>query len=320
MSIDKIYYYESEGYNPYINLSMEEKLMDNYEKGSLIFYLWQNQNTVVIGKNQCAADECNLALMRESNITLARRSSGGGAVFHDLGNLNFTFITGSDDYDIHKQLRVIQEALKTFGIESEFSGRNDLLVDGYKISGQAFLKKKGVSLHHGTLLVDVDLEHLGQYLKKDPTKLKKHGVQSHRQRVKNLKDFNEDLTIENIKISLKKAVEQVYQVSLFNKDLIEANVEKYSSDSWLYRLSLDGVRIKQRFDYGLLDLNLQLKDKEIVDVLINTDMMDTDLVEEIKESLIGKSFDSTLIEELKLSNKGVLNDLKGLIGDYLCMT
>ena len=182
MSINLIKYYQSNSFNPYINLSFEEKLMSMVNEDELIFYLWQNENTVVIGKNQCAKDQCNLELMKKDNITLARRSSGGGAVFHDLGNLNFTFITKSDDFDIKKNLEVIKLALKKYNIEANFSGRNDLLVDGFKISGQAFLKTKNSCLHHGTLLIDVDLNNLAKYLKKDENKLKIHGVKSHTQR------------------------------------------------------------------------------------------------------------------------------------------
>ncbi len=315
-----IKYYESPGYNPYLNLAMEEKLMETYESGTLVFYLWQNKDTVVIGKNQCASDECNLSLMNEDNIKLARRSSGGGSVYHDMGNLNFTFITGAEYFDNKKQLDVVIEALNSFGIECYFSGRNDLYIDGFKISGQAFLKKRGKVLHHGTLLFDVNIEDLGKYLKTDSEKLKTHGVQSHIQRVKNIKDFNSNLSIEKIKKALKKSIIKTYNLPLLEYKLPKADESKYSSDEWLYRINIDGLRLKRRFSYGLIDINLELKNNIIVSLVINSDVMDTSLIDEIREQLINRAFDESLIDSFRLSNERIASDLRVLIGENLCMT
>lgn len=321
MSIDKIVYYESKSFNPYQNLSFEEKLMESVNEDELIFYLWQNKNTVVIGKNQCAKDQCNLELMKKNNILLARRSSGGGAVYHDLGNLNFTFISRNKDFNISKHLQVIKESLKEFEIEAYFSGRNDLLVDGYKISGQAYLKTNNVSLHHGTLLVNVDLNDLTKYLKKDEDKLKTHGVKSHIQRVKNISDFNNKVNISNIKESLKTVVSKVYNCPLVEKEIEENDLcNKYFSEKWLYRLNLTGKRIKKRFDYGLIDINLKIADNKIIDVLINSDILDIDIVDEIKNSLINKEFNTSLLGSINLSNKQIEADVKKMIEETLCTT
>lgn len=313
MSIKKIQYYLSKEYSPYLNLSAEEKLMDDYEDGCLIFYLWQNQNTIVIGKNQSAKDECNLDLMKKDNITLARRSSGGGAVFHDLGNINFTFITSKKDFDLHKQLEVIQKALSYYGIVSEFSGRNDLLVDGYKISGQAYLNGKTSSLHHGTLLVDVDMGKLGAYLAQDKTKLQKHGVKSHRQRVKNIVDFNNSITIPSMIASLKKAVVDIYKVPIEEKKLPKSDIEKYSSEDWLYRLKVEGIRLRERFNYGLIDINLEVSNNRIIDCAIFSDIMDVAIIEEITNQLKQKQFNNSLLEKFNLENKEIEKDIKNLI-------
>ncbi|MDC7237805.1 MAG: lipoate--protein ligase [Sphaerochaetaceae bacterium] len=319
MEIKRIKYYESKSFNPYINLSFEEKLMSELKQGELIFYIWQNQNTVVIGKNQSAKAQCNLELMKKDYISLARRSSGGGAVYHDLGNLNFTFISSNDEFNIKKNLQVIKQALLEFGIEATFSGRNDLLVDGYKISGQAYLKTKDVSLHHGTLLVDVNLDNLSKYLRVDEDKLKNHGVKSHTQRVKNISQFNNQVTVEKIITQLKKSVTDVFNCPLSVCDITENDLcNKYFSDQWLYRIDIVGERISKRFDYGLLDINLKIINKIIVDVQINSDLMDVNIIEQIKENLINKKFNYTLLGSINLSDRIIEADLIQMLKDKLC--
>ena len=140
--INKLYIYESTGVDPYENIATEKYLLENVQAGSCILYLWQNKNTVVIGRNQNAWAECRTSLLEQEGGKLARRLSGGGAVYHDLGNLNFTFLTCEDEHNIDRQLSVIQEACKRLGIETEKSGRNDLLASGHKFSGNAFYHAK----------------------------------------------------------------------------------------------------------------------------------------------------------------------------------
>ena len=133
--IKKLQFYVSHTTDPHLNLAVERTLFDTVDNEALILYLWQNQNTVVLGKNQNAFSECRTELLREEGGTLARRLSGGGAVFHDLGNLNFTFICSTENLDVSKHMHVIRRACLLAGIETELSGRNDILADGRKFSG-----------------------------------------------------------------------------------------------------------------------------------------------------------------------------------------
>ena len=145
-------------FDPHRNLALETALMDAIQPGDMCLYLWQNQHTVVIGRNQNAWKECRCELLHEEGGTLARRPSGGGAVYHDLGNLNFTFAASPERYDLNKQLGMILDALAIAGIRAEFTGRNDITIDGRKFSGNAFKHSKNCSLQHGTLLVSADME------------------------------------------------------------------------------------------------------------------------------------------------------------------
>ena len=170
--------YRGEGYDPYRNLAVEQHLLETVEDGCCVLYLWQNQNTVVIGRNQNAWKECRTTQLQEDGGHLARRLSGGGAVFHDLGNLNFTFLVRDEDYDLDRQLSVIAVACQALGVGTERSGRNDLLAGSRKFSGSAFYHNMGRSYHHGTLLVNVDMDKLGRYLNPSPAKLRAKGVDS----------------------------------------------------------------------------------------------------------------------------------------------
>ena len=179
--------------DPYYNLAVEEYLLNNSEED--IFMLWQNAPTVVIGKNQNAYAEVNLEYAREKEIKISRRITGGGAVYHDLGNINYTFITSEKkaralDYEYFT--RPIIDALKFLGLDCKLSGRNDLECDGRKFSGNAQFCSNGRILHHGTLLFNTDVSEMSAVLKVDKEKLEYKAVKSHKGRVINLIDLLEN--------------------------------------------------------------------------------------------------------------------------------
>jgi lipoate-protein ligase A len=202
----------SDSYNPWYNLALEEYLFNNLKKNEIILYLWQNEQTVVIGRDQNAWKECNCKLFEAKAGKLARRSSGGGAVYHDLGNLNFTFIMDKNLFDIHTQLEVILKALKSKNIEAEFSGRNVLIVKGKKFSGNAYYYGEKASYHHGTVMVNTDFEKMIKYLQVSAEKIKSKGIESVKARVINLKELNSELSIENIQQELEKQFKKIYQI------------------------------------------------------------------------------------------------------------
>ncbi len=289
---------DGRGFDPHANLAMEKHLLDITPAGTCVLYLWQNQNTVVIGRNQNAWLECRTSLLEEEGGKLARRLSGGGAVFHDLGNLNFTFIMCKEDYDLDKQLAVIQTACALAGIQAERSGRNDILADGRKFSGNAFYQDSTHAYHHGTLMVDVDKDKLGRYLSPPKAKLEAKGVASVRSRVVNLKELAPELTIEKMKDYMARAFAQVYgfeaaPLVLTDEDIATIDQLKAEYGTWEY---LFGAPLPFTFDceghfsWGHFQLQLSAKEGIINGVKFYSDAMDWRLPEIVEAALAGCRF------------------------------
>lgn len=280
--IKHAYYIESNNYDPHVNLALEEALFDSLEKDSIVFYLWQNAHTVVIGKNQNAHKECDLEKMKDNNCTLARRSTGGGAVYHDKGNLNFTFISSSDDHSVVKQSQVIIDALNEFGISAELSGRNDIEIDGKKVSGNAYLTKDNKKLHHGTIMLDVNVEEMGKYLRPSKLKLKTRGVDSVRSRVCNVKEFC-DISIDRMKEELKKSFEKVYGLKLNDFGIINSDdyINRYKSNEFIYGELKDYTDyFEGRYAFGEVNVYYTKSNiGEIEGIVVYTDSMDDEVVD-----------------------------------------
>ncbi|XNN29205.1 lipoate--protein ligase [Escherichia coli] len=177
----------SDSYDPWFNLAVEECIFRQMPATQRVLFLWRNADTVVIGRAQNPWKECNTRRMEEDNVRLARRSSGGGAVFHDLGNTCFTFMAGKPEYDKTISTSIVLNALNALGVSAEASGRNDLVVKTVegdrKVSGSAYRETKDRGFHHGTLLLNADLSRLANYLNPDKKKLAAKGITSVRSRV-----------------------------------------------------------------------------------------------------------------------------------------
>ncbi len=294
--LNKLRFFIGSSHNPYYNLAVEKHLLDCVEKNEVILYLWQNQNTVVIGKNQNALTECKCALLQEDGGYLARRLSGGGSVFHDLGNLNFTFICATENYDLSRQMQVIKEACALGGISAEISGRNDILADGRKFSGNAFYNSKGKSYHHGTILINADKEKLQKYLTPPKAKLQAKGVKSVKSRVINLTELNPTLTIELMKEYMISAFEKVYGFSpspftITDNAEISILAEKYASWEYLYAPSLPFTfSCEGNFQWGNIELQLDVKGGGIQTVQVYTDALDHTLPDMLRDTLTGCVF------------------------------
>ena len=296
--IHKLLICQSDGFDPYRNLALEQVLLEGVREGECILYLWQNENTVVIGRNQNPWKECLTALLEQEGGRLARRLSGGGAVFHDLGNLNFTFLMPQQEYDLDRQLTVIQEAVASFGIPAERSGRNDILADGRKFSGNAFYKNGHQAYHHGTLLVDADLGKLSRYLTPSKAKLQSKGVDSVRSRVGNLRECCPEITIEGLKIALIQAFSQVYglhtePLELSDADLLRMDALTQRNRSWEWNFGKKipfTMECEERFPWGTLQICLQIDNGVIQDVRLWSDAMDWALAPGVQQRLCGCRF------------------------------
>ena len=320
-----LYYVETASVDPYYNLALEEELLHWLPQDSAVLYLWQNQHTVVIGRNQNAWKECRTEQLQADGGHLVRRPSGGGAVYHDLGNLNFTFLAGSEDYDVHRQLSVILEACKSFKIPAEISGRNDLLAAGRKFSGNAFLETGGKGSHHGTLLVDVDMTKMPLYLRPSKEKLKAKGVNSVESRVVNLREFVPELTIPELKTALRRAFEQVYGMSsleLRETELdaaaIEATRQRNASWEWTYGKTMEfSLDFGSRFPWGEIELQLLVQQGTVADTKVYSDALDSFLASKLELALTGRRVSQAELQAAVQSidaEQTVRDDLCALIG------
>jgi len=265
-------YYAPKTTDPYHNLATEQHLFDT-QKTQDIFMLWQNDNAIIIGKNQNADAEINRNFVDQRGICVARRLSGGGAVYHDMGNLNFTFImSDKKDIDFQYFCQPVMQALAQFGIIAEAGGRNDITIDGKKFSGNAQYRKDGRVMHHGTIMFDCDLDAMQTALTPGDVKLEGKGVKSVRSRVTNIKEhLADEITLADFAAALVKNVLgssglQIYQPSNHDMAAItRLQDEIYATWQWNFGASPQyTVQKKQRVQgCGTLDFYLDIKHGKI---------------------------------------------------------
>lgn len=308
---------KTENTNPYINLALEEQLTRSANEGEIVLYLWQNAHTVVIGKNQNPWRECNVEAIKRDGVYLARRLSGGGAVYHDMGNLNFTFIARDDCFDVEKQTDVILLACRLLGINAVKTGRNDLTVDGKKFSGHAYYSSNGCNYHHGTIMMNVRGEDLSKYLNVPDSKLRSKGVESVRSRVTNLTDHISDeklkaagdkAEIEAMKNMLVLAAEKIYgaEARLSDAPAVSKDLEdKYSSEDWRLGTRIPFEKdIIHRFEWGEVEVQLAMKGGIIDKARVYSDSLEIEVFEELEKLLEGVRYDAAEVGNIKLP-KGI---------------
>ena len=308
-------YVESRDTDPYRNLALEQFVFDKLKDEQGCFMLWQNQNAIIVGKHQNTNEEINAAFVKEKNIAVVRRLSGGGAVYHDLGNLNFTFITAADKnkgIDFYAFCRPISEALSSLGVPVEIMGRNDMTVEGKKFSGNAQYIKEGRVMHHGTILYDSDLDLLSLALKPVDDKIESRGIKSLRSRVTNIRPYMKtDMSVLEFWAALKKHLCAAFDLREFaltveHKAAVEDLRGKvYSQWSWNYGTSPPYTLRKERRIEGcgkieiLLDVGHEGKIKNIA---FYGDFFASRDPSELKNKLIGHHLEH---EELKAALAGM---------------
>lgn len=297
--------------NPAVNLAVEEYLLNALKNNEMILFLWQNENTVVIGRNQNPWKECDYSKLEADGGTLVRRLSGGGAVYHDLGNLNYTFLSMKTENRINENIDIIIDALKTMGIHAEFSGKNDILADDLKISGNAYYEENNKLCHHGTLLINANMSKLGNYLLVSKLKLQSKGIDSVKSRVINLKQINADITVENTKKALIKSFFFKFgegEVQIMDDDFISDEkrfIDKYQSWSWNFGSSPEfNISLESRFKWGGFEMNLLVNDGMIKEASVYTDALNTHLSQTVIEKMLNQPLKSEGLAEV-LNQTGI---------------
>ena len=297
--------------DPAFNLACEEYLLHHTEDEVLM--LWQNAPSIIIGKNQNTVAEINRDFVTDHRIPVIRRLTGGGAVYHDLGNLNYTFIKrhSRDAFNDYRTFAApVIDLLARFGITATLSGRNDILVDGKKVSGNAQMAHGDSVLHHGTLLFSSDLTMLSQALNVHPLKVKSKGVASVRSRVTNLRKYLPDLAIPELNQALVEAFQEVYGLpaaELQYEDLDQAAIAegqaRFSAPEWIYGDCRPlAVSREARFDWGILRLDHSREDGHIAEAALWSDGLEGDFLSRVPGLLRGCPLEEKALREKLLSD------------------
>ncbi|MQR86611.1 lipoate--protein ligase [Bacillus megaterium] len=296
-------------YDPRINLAIEEYALKHLDINETYLLFYINEPSIIIGKNQNTIEEINTKYVEDQQIHVVRRLSGGGAVYHDKGNLNFSFITKDDGNSFHnfkKFTEPVVEALKKLGVNAELSGRNDLMAEGRKISGNAQFSTKGRMFSHGTLLFDSEIENVVSALKVKKDKIESKGIKSIRNRVANISEFLEQkVTVEEFRGMLLRYIfdgeENITEYKLTEKDwetIHQISKERYQSWDWNYGKSPKfNLQHSHRFPVGQIDVRLEVNKGKIDACTIYGDFFGVGDVQEVQEKLTGVRYEKASIEQ-----------------------
>ena len=310
-------YIESESFDPAFNLALEQYLFDGFEDG--IFMLWRNSDAVIVGLHQNTAEEVNGAYLKQSGIPVVRRLSGGGAVFHDLGNLNFSIIKDVKDNvvpDFFITAQPIIEALKSLGVSAVAGGRNDITVDGNKISGNARYFRGGRLQHHGTILFSVDLSRMSQALRPPEDKYSSKGIRSVRARVANLQDYLPKITMPEFIASIREHITgkedvEVYALTEEDRTAVEdIRKNRYDTRDWNWGMSPDyNVEKRRRVDgAGAFTVRMLVEGGVIKDFSVSGDYFGNRPAAEL----------AGLLKGIKLDEQALADKLSGVALEEYC--
>jgi lipoate-protein ligase A len=290
----------NESTNPYFNLALEEYVLNHMDVNNDYFLLWQNEPSIIIGKHQNTIEEINVQFVKEHNIHVVRRLSGGGAVYHDLGNLNFTFVvknSESNQFNFKKFTEPVIRALENLGVRAEFNSRNDLTIDGKKFSGNAQYMKQDRLLHHGTLLFSSELEQLVKALHVVDEKIISKGIKSIRSRVTNISDFLSDqIPIQGFKELLLQHMfqEKLQEYTLTQKEVEEVKEimeKRYLTWEWNYGVSPKfNIKKEKRFERGKVEVLLDIEDGIIGNFKMYGDFFSNREIHELEKRFVGLKY------------------------------
>lgn len=306
-----MYFVDNKGItDPRINLAIEEyllKTMDVEKDPFLLFYI--NEPSIIIGKNQNTSEEINTDYVDSNGIHVVRRLSGGGAVYHDLGNLNYSFITvddGNSFRNFRKFTEPVVKALQSLGVNAELSGRNDLMAEGRKVSGNAQFAIRGRMFSHGTLMFDTEVDAVVSALKVSKEKIESKGIKSIRSRVANISEFlKEPMTVEEFRNAVLHSIfegeENVRNYELTDEDwenIRELSKERYGNWDWNYGKSPKfNIKHSHRFPVGGIDVRLQVEKGIVQDANIYGDFFGVGDVSEIEQTIIGSKYERASLDE-----------------------
>ncbi|MBQ4049032.1 MAG: lipoate--protein ligase [Clostridia bacterium] len=294
--IKKLVFVESKVFFPYTNQAVETEILNHVGRDELVIYLWANNKTVFIGKNQNAFSQCDILALRADGGYLARRFTGGGAVYHDKGNLNFSFFAHRENYDKTLNFSIIVDALKSLGVTATLSGRNDMIADGKKFSGNAFYESKDACLHHGTLLIKSVHANVEKYLRVHPEKIATKGVKSVSSRIVNLTQINPAITPEKVVnaifIAAKKKFPQAEIETRnfydFDRKEVKNLIKHYGDQNYILGDDIHyDFNFVRRFEWGTADIRVKLSQGKIEKIKIYSDALDTELATLQEKLLLG---------------------------------
>lgn len=220
--------------DPYWNLAYEQSLFSSVNQDTAVLFLWQNDHTIVIGRNQDVYSECKAEEFLADEGKIARRRSGGGAVYHDMGNLNYSIICKDESAGNIKYQDLLTHALKRFSIHAEYNGRNDLLLNGVKFNGNAVFTERGVTCWHGTILIDADIGKMSYFLTPGESKLKRNHVKSVSSRVMNLSEADARITVDSMRQAMIEVAQAEPLAALPSESDVERYARFYSGKEWTF--------------------------------------------------------------------------------------